>query len=160
MIAVSVVRISYNARLGSTSSTARRIVAIALLASAGCYDGEALVHAARSSAVKTRLSEVDFGNFQTTLPRDPATGVITELKLHVFGTVPRYRESEVNKQLKAEEYRVRAETLGAVRAVSRDELAEPSLTKLRARIERVMNEILAEKPVKSVGFYEVTLRQR
>jgi hypothetical protein len=127
---------------------------------AGCYDGDTLVHAARSTAVNTRLAEVDFGTFQATLPRDPKTGLYTELKLHVFGTVPRYRESEVKKQLKAEEYRIRAETLGAVRAANREELAEPNLAQLRARIERIMNEILTEAPVKSIGFYEVSLRQR
>jgi hypothetical protein len=138
----------------------KAFAAFALAAFAGCYDGETLVQAARSKAVKTRLAEVDFGTFQTTLPRDPDTSLLTEMKLHVFGTVPRYRESEVKKQLKAEEYRVRSETLGAVRAANRDELAEPSLTKLRERIERVMNEILADEPVKSIGFYEVTMRQR
>jgi hypothetical protein len=130
------------------------------LATVGCYNGDALVDAARSKAVKTRLAEVDFGTFQTTLPRDADTELLTELKLHIFGTVPRYRESEVKKQLKAEEYRVRAETLGAVRDASHEELAEPEFTKLRERIERVMNEILAEGPVKSIGFYEVTLHQR
>jgi hypothetical protein len=136
------------------------LAALALLFVTGCYDGDVLVQAARSTAVQTRLAEVDFGTFQIMLPRDPKSGLYTEMKLHVFGTVPRYRESEVKNQLKAEEYRVRAETLGAVRAANRDELAEPSLTKLRERIERVMNQILAEEPVKSVGFYEVSLRQR
>jgi hypothetical protein len=134
--------------------------AVALAATAGCYDGEALVRAAHSTAVQTRLAEVDFGTFHITLPRDPETGLMTEVRLHVFGTVPRYRESEVKKQLKAEEYRVRAETLGAVRAANRVELAEPSLTKLRDRIEHVMNEVFSDRPVKSIGFYEVTLRQR
>jgi hypothetical protein len=136
------------------------LAAIGLALCAGCYDGDALVNAARTSAVKTRLAEVDFGTFQTTLPRDPENNTHTELKLRVFGTVARYRVPEIQKQLKSEEYRLRAETLGAVRTASRDELAEPSLIKLRERIERVVNEILAEAPVKSIGFYEVSLRQR
>lgn len=136
------------------------IVGLALAVFTGCYDDDALVQAARTSAATNRLAEVDLGTFQTTLPRDPQTHTFTELKLHVFGTVPRYRQSDVTKQLKAEDYRVQAATLGAVRAASRDELAEPSLAKLRARIERVMNEVLADKPVKSVGFYEVSLRQQ
>jgi hypothetical protein len=110
--------------------------------------------------VKTRLAEVDFGTFQTTLPRAGDPHALTELKVHVFGTVPRYRVPEVKKQLKIEEYRLRAQTLTAVRQATRQELAEPSLVQLRARIERVVNEILAEAPVKSIGFYEVTLRQR
>jgi hypothetical protein len=130
------------------------------LAFAGCYDGEALVQQARSSAVKTRLAEVDFGTFQTTLPRDAETSALTELKIHVFGTVPRYRVPDIAKQLKVEEYRLRAETLKAVRHATREELAEPNLTQLRRRIERVVNEILADAPVKSIGFYEVTFHQR
>jgi hypothetical protein len=135
-------------------------LAIVGVASAGCYDGEALVQQARSSAVKTRLAEIDFGTFQTTLPRCAETSALTDLKIHVFGTVPRYRVPDIVKQLKVEEYRVRAETLKVVRQATRAELAEPSLTQLRTRIERVINEILAEAPVKSIGFYEVTLQQR
>jgi hypothetical protein len=126
----------------------------------GCYDGEALVQEARTSALKTRLAEVDFGMYRTTLPRDARTQTITELKLHVFGTVPRYRVPEIEKRLKAEEYRLRHKTLGAVRNTSREELAEPSLTQLRERIELVVNEILVDSPVKSIGFYEVSLREK
>jgi hypothetical protein len=137
------------------------VLLLAILAAcSGCYDGEALVHAARSSALKTRLAEVDFGSYRTTLPRDEKTQSFTELKLHIFGTVPRYRVHEIEKRIKAEEYRLRHETLGAVRTTTREELAEPSLTQLRERIEKVVNEILEEAPVKSIGFYEVSLRQR
>jgi hypothetical protein len=126
----------------------------------GCYDGQALVEAARSTALKTRTAEVDFGLFQTTLPRDPNTQSFTDVRLYIFWTVPRYRVPEIELQLKAEQYRVRHETLQAVRTTTPDELAEPSLTQLRERIEQVVNEILAESPVKSIGFYEVSLRQR
>lgn len=126
----------------------------------GCYDGEALVERARSSALKTRLAEVDFGMYRTSLPRDQKTQTITELKLHIFGTVPRYRVPEIEKRIKADEYRLRHNTLGAVRTTTRDELAEPSLTQLRERIEVVVNEILEDAPVKSIGFYEVSLRQK
>ncbi len=136
------------------------LTAIGLAASAGCYNGDVLVETARSTAVKTRLAEVDFGTFQTTLPRDRETKALTELKLHVFGTVPRYRVPDIKKQLRVEEYRLRAETLEAVRTATREELAEPSLTQLRQRIERIINEILTDSPVKTIGFYEVTLRQR
>jgi hypothetical protein len=135
-------------------------ILVVLAACSGCYDGEVLVQAARSSALKTRLAEVDLGLYQTTLPRDQKTQLLTELKLHVFGTVPRYRVPDVEKRLKVEEYRLRHETLGAVRTATRDELAEPSLTQLRERIEKVVNEILEDTPVSSIGFYEVSLRQR
>jgi hypothetical protein len=135
------------------------IAALLLATCAGCYDGDTLVEAARSTAFKTRLAEVDFGTFQTTLPRDRETNTLTELKLHVYGTVPRYRVPEIKKQLKVKEYRLQAETLEAVRNANRDELSEPSLTQLRKRIERILNEILTDAPVKTIGFYEVSLRQ-
>jgi hypothetical protein len=130
-----------------------------LIAMTGCYNGDALVQTAHSHAVQTRLAEVDLGSFHTTLPRDAETGAMTDLKLHIFGNVPRYRVPEVKNQLRAEEYRLRAETLSALRSSTRDELAEPNFAELRERIERVVNEILKEAPIKSVGFYEVSLRQ-
>jgi hypothetical protein len=119
-----------------------------------------LVQQARSSAVKTRLAEIDFGTFRTTLPRDRKTESFTELELHIFGTVPRYRVQEIKQQLKVEEYRLRHETLAAVRTATRDELAEPSLAQLRQRIEQVVNTVLNDAPVKDIGFYQVTLRER
>jgi hypothetical protein len=136
------------------------LLLLALAACSGCYDGKALIRAARSSALKTRLAEVDLGSYQTTLPRDPQTQLLTDLKLHVFGTVPRYRVPDVQMRLQVEEYRLRHETLSAVRTATRDELAEPNLAQLRERIEKVVNKILDDAPVKSIGFYEVSLRQR
>jgi flagellar basal body-associated protein FliL len=136
------------------------LLCLAAACGGGCYDGEALVEAARSSALKTHLAEVDFGSYRTTLPRDAKTHTITELKLRVFGTVPRYRVSDIEKRVKAEEYRLRHQTLSALRTTTRDELAEPSFKELRKRIEKVVNEILDDAPVKSIGFYEVSLRER
>ena len=124
----------------------------------GCYDGDALVTRARSTALNTHMAEVDLGTFHTSLPRDPKSGSITELGLHVFGSVPHYRVAAINRQLKIDEYRLRHEILVAVRSVTREELSEPHLTALRARIERIVNGILDEAPVKAIGFYEVTIR--
>jgi len=134
------------------------ILAIALSLCTGCYDGDAMVKEAQSVALKTRLAEVDLGKYQTTLPRDPATNRFTSLDIHIFGTVPRYRLAAVNKQLKADEYRMRHETLAAVRQSSREELAEPDFAQLRARIEKVVNNVLQDAPVKEIGFYQLTMR--
>jgi hypothetical protein len=126
---------------------------------AGCYDGEALVEHARAVALNTRLAEVDLGTYHTTLPRDPHSGLFTELDIHIFGTVPRYRVVDIEKQLKSEEYRLRHETLATLRRSTPDELAEPNLSKMRARIEKVVNGLLDKAPVKSIGFYSVRLRE-
>jgi len=137
-------------------------VALALVvgSTAGCYDGEALVARARSAALNSRLAEVDLGTFYTSLPRDPDSPSLTEIKLHIFGTVPRYRVPEIEKQLRTEAYRLRHATLTAVRRSTRDELAEPNFTALRARIEEVVNQNLVDAPVKSIGFYDIAVRRR
>jgi hypothetical protein len=134
------------------------ILAVALALCTGCYDGGEMVKQAQSIALKTRLAEVDLGKFQTTLPRDPVTNHFTALDIHIFGTVPRYRLAAVTKQLKSDEYRIRHETLAAVRKSSREELAEPDFAQLRARIEKVINDVLEDAPVKEVGFYQLTMR--
>jgi hypothetical protein len=126
---------------------------------AGCYDGEALVQHARSVALNTRLAEVDLGTYHTTLPRDAQTGLFTELAIHIFGTVPRYRVPDIEKQLKTEEYRLRHETLATLRRTTSEDLAEPNLSQLRVRLEKVVNNLLDEKPVQSIGFYSVRLRE-
>jgi hypothetical protein len=134
------------------------ILAAALALCAGCYDGNEMVKQAQSVALKTRLAEVDLGKYQTTLPRDPVTSRFTAVDIHIFGTVPRYRLAEVTKALKSDEYRVRHETLAAVRKSTREELAEPTFAQLRARIEKVVNEVLKDAPIKDVGFYQLTMR--
>jgi hypothetical protein len=126
---------------------------------AGCYNSDALVEQARSVALNTRLAEVDLGKYHTTLPRDSQSGLFTELDLHIFGNVPRYRVPEIEIQLKTEEYRLRHEMLAALRRSTRDELAEPNLTKLRTRIEKVINSMLDQAPVKSIGFFTFRLRE-
>jgi hypothetical protein len=39
-------------------------------------------------------------------------------------------------------------------------LADPDFAQLRARIETVVNSILTDAPVKSIGFYEVRFVNR
>ena len=136
----------------------RLLLPLVLGVSSGCYDGEALLKQAQSTALNASLAEVDLGEFSTTLPRDPNTGRYTSIDLHIFGTVSRSRLGDVKKQLKYDNYRLRHETLTAVRRSTRDELTDPTLAKLRARIEQVVNQVLADTPVKEIGFYQLTVR--
>ena len=132
---------------------------LALVLCTGCYEGEVLVREARSTALTTRLAEVDLGRFLTTLPRDQNNSSITELEVHLFATVPRSRVTTIKNRLKAEEYRLRHDTIAAVRAATPEELSEPSLEQLRGRIEGVVNAILSDTSVKSIGFYQIKLRR-
>jgi hypothetical protein len=145
----------------SNKSQGLRTLWLLLLAiglTTGCYDGTALLKQAQSTALSTTLAEVDLGTFQTTLPRDPTTGQFTAVDLHIFGTVPRSRLSAVQRQLESDEYRMRHETISAVRQSTREDLSDPTFTKLRARLEQVVNKVLADSPVKEIGFYQLTLR--
>ena len=45
-------------------------ISIGLFSAAGCYDGDALVQRVRDRSIRTRLEEVDLGEFRVTLPRD------------------------------------------------------------------------------------------
>ena len=143
---------------GSGTTRWIAILAMATVLCAGCYDGSEMVKQAQSVALKTRLAEVDLGKFQTTLPRDPVTNHFTSVDFHIFGTVPRYRLAAVKKQLKSDEYRVRHETLTAIRLSTREELAEPTFTQLRARIEKVINSVLEDAPIKEIGFHQLVMR--
>jgi hypothetical protein len=133
-------------------------VAAALAFSAGCYDGDALLNQAKSAALTTSLVEVDLGTFSTTLPRDPGTGIFASIDLRVFGTAPRSKLEAVEKQLKDDQFRIRHETLTAVRQSTREELTDPTFAKLRERIKRVVNKVLTDAPLKEVGFYQLTVR--
>jgi hypothetical protein len=133
---------------------------VALSLSTGCYDGEALINDVRSAALRTRLVEIDLGSYRTTMPRTRNESEATEIELHIFGTVPRYRVPAIEKVLAADGYRLRHETIAAVRKATAAELAEPDLAALRARLEKVINARLADASVKSIGFYEVRVRTR
>lgn len=128
------------------------------VAFSGCYDGEALMKEAHSAVLTATVAEVDFGKFVTTLPRDQESGNFTTLNLHLFGTVARANLSAVEKQLKGDNFKLRHETLAALRRSTRDELADPTLAELRARILKVVNQVLADAPVQDVGFYQLTVR--
>src|SRR5215212_8239208 len=116
--------LSMRARTQSGAETKRwtAILAVALALCAGCYNSSEMVKQAQSAALKTRLAEIDLGEFKTTLPRDPVTNHFTAVNIHIFGIVPRYRLAAVTKQLKDYEFRMRHETLAAVRKSTREEL--------------------------------------
>jgi hypothetical protein len=133
---------------------------VVLTSATGCYQSEALINKARSASQRTRLAEVDLGTYHTTMPTDPETNSLTELTLHLFGTVPRYRVPMIERQLQSDEYRIRHEMIAAVREATVDELAEPNLAQLRTRLEKVINKILTESPVDSIGFYSMAVDYR
>jgi hypothetical protein len=129
----------------------RAVLAAGALSLAGCYDASALVEQVRTDALRSRTDEIELGFYRTTMPRDRATNSFVEMEVRMFGTVPQYRISAIEKQMKADGYRLRAATLAAIRQTTADELAEPNLTHLRERLTLVANSVLENAPIESIG---------
>jgi hypothetical protein len=128
-----------------------------LLTCVGCYDAHALIEQIRIDALRNRLHEVDLGTFRTTMPRDPKTNLLMQMELHLFGTAPQYRIHAIEERLESEGYRIRSETLAAIRKTNGDELSEPDLTSLRNRLEQVVNNVLSDAPIKSLGIKDLKI---
>jgi flagellar basal body-associated protein FliL len=129
----------------------------AAVACTGCYDGEKILRRARNDAIKTRLEEVDLGEFRVTLPQDPKNNEMTEVVLHVFGSSVRYRIAAIKRRLEDEEFLLRQAILEAIRNTTNEDLADPRLTLLRDRLLAAVNSVLDDKPVESIGFHDVRL---
>lgn len=135
----------------------RAILALGATSFAGCYDSHALLEQVRDEALRSTTHEIDLGFYRTTMPRDRDTNALAGLELQMFGTVPQYRIPAIEKQLKADGYRLRSATLAAIRETTAEELAEPDLAHLRARLALVANTVLADAPLQSIGFEHVRI---
>jgi hypothetical protein len=135
----------------------RAVLAAGVASYTGCYDSQALLDQVRTDALRSRTHEVDLGFYRTTMPRDRETNTFVEMELRMFGTVPQYRIPAIERQLKADGYRLRSATLAAIRETTPQELAEPDLSKLRARLTLVANSVLEDAPIKTIGFEHVRI---
>ena len=136
------------------------ICALSLAVSTGCYDAKALVDQVRTDALRSQTQEIDLGLYRTTMPRDPITNTLTEIELRLFGTVPRYKIPTIQKQLKADAYKLRSDTLVAIRKTTAEELGEPDLGQLRTRLMQVANDVLADAPIQSIGVEKIRIVER
>jgi hypothetical protein len=146
-------------------TTHRRLLALvtfagAALACTGCYDTKALVEQVRTNARRSLTHEIDLGKFHTTLPRDLNRASITVLDLELFGTVPQYRIPAIEKQLKADGFKLRHDTLVAIRQTTDDELSEPNLGQLRSRLMKVANGVLEGGPIQSIGVENIRIVEK
>lgn len=123
--------------------------------SGGCYSGEEMVENVRDQVLRDRLEEVDLGTYRLTMPKNPKTTEITEVQMHVFGSTARYLRKDVMQQIEQRQFELRHKTLLTVREAKPEDFVDPDLIKLRQRLITVANEVLAESPIKQVGFYEI-----
>ncbi len=148
-------------QLSSANDRAKRCVLLGLAMIAplltGCYDGSALVEEVRRKAIRTRLVEVDLGEFRVTMPRDERTSVMTEVDIHLFGEAPRYLVSDLEEELVEKQYLVHDRAIITLRELDPRELVDPDLIALRSRLLESMNEVLTSTKISSVGFYDMRL---
>jgi hypothetical protein len=134
--------------------------ALTAIACAGCYDASALVDQVRYEALRSQTYEIHLGLYRTTMPRDPITNAITEIELRLFGTAPQYKISAIQKQLAADKPKLRYETLVAIRNTTAEELGEPDLGTLRARLMQVTNRVLKDAPIQSIGVQKIRIAEK
>ena len=134
--------------------------ALGLVVACGCYNSTALVDQVRSDALRSQTHEINLGLFRTTMPRDPITGTLTEIELQLFGTVPQYKIPAIEKQLEADGYKLRGDTLVAIRKTTAEELGEPNLGQLRTRLMQVANRVLKDAPIQSIGVEKIRIAEK
>lgn len=134
------------------------IAACLVCALAGCYDGSALVQAQTEEINLVRMDEIDIGEFRITLPRAPGGPEAGVVEFHAFGQVALRDREEVTKALELNGPEMRYRILLLVRSLTRKDLDEPKLQKLRDEIAKLANAALEKKLVKNVGFYSFTFK--
>lgn len=134
--------------------------ALSLVLSTGCYDPKALVDQVQSEAQRSQTHEIDLGLYRTTMPRDLNTGTLTEIELRLFATVPQYKIPSIEKQLKADGYKLRYDTLVAIRKTTAEELGEPNLGQVRTRLKQIANDVLEDSPIQSIGVEKIRIVER
>lgn len=128
---------------------------LAAIALTGCYNSEQLIAKTRNRAIRTRIDEVELGAFRVTLPRDDASGEMTEITVRLFGESERYKINEIEADLANRGPQIEDSAIRTLRETPREDLAEPDLRKLRSRLLAAINEELTEAPLRAIGFYEV-----
>ncbi len=128
---------------------------VGLIATGGCYNGDALVDRVRNDALRNRLEEIDLGRYAITMPRNPDTHETTEVEMQIFGSLARYKQKEVVSLLESKEPELRHGAVVAVRQSTADDFTDPDLTALRTRLLEAVNGIIGEPTVQSVGFHQI-----
>ncbi|MGL4512225.1 MAG: hypothetical protein ACRCT8_03985 [Lacipirellulaceae bacterium] len=152
--------------LGRSTPVVRRsgvwivaLLGLALAPLAGCYNGKVLVARARSHATSSRIEEIELGSFRVTLPRDNRTTHTPVVEVRLFGEAPLRTRKEIEKQIKDRAFLVNDRAMTTLRKATLEELHEPSLDRLRARLLEAVNGSLEGAPLLAVGISDYRLIQ-
>lgn len=112
-----------------------------------------MINARRDIAVLARLEEVDLGKFSLTLPQPTGSDQLAEIQFHAFGQVANRDLSKVTETIEELGPEFRHRLLMAIRQFNLSDLEESDLTMLKEKITEVVNEMLPEASLHSVGLY-------
>jgi len=131
--------------------TATLIVLLAI-ALPGCADSQAQkqqrAETPEQEKAKTQV-EVDLGEYRFKTLR-PASGATLKMSFHLHGVIDREDVEQFAQLWKTHRLRVRDQVLVTVRSSEWQELSNPDLTMLRARILWWVNKALGEEIVRKV----------
>ena len=136
------------------SSLLAGLLTLMVCISGGCYDEKALIEARKTLALRSRLEEVDLGEFRITMPKPYSELERAEVFFHAFGRVANKDLRSVNELIAKNGPELKHRLLLAVRQMHLDELKDPGLKAVRASIRKSFNATIEGDPVQTVGFYE------
>ena len=125
---------------------------------AGCYDGGELVDSRQKEIDLVRMDEIEIGEFRVTLPRADGTPGGGVVEFSAFGQVSRHDRDEAAKALEFNRSELRDRVLLLVRSLSREDLAEPKLQKVRDGIAALANSTFDKQLVRNIGFYNFSFK--
>ena len=117
---------------------------------AGCFNAESMIESRRAGALSV---EVDLGKFRISLPQPAETTAVAEIQFHAFGQVAHRNLNFVEESLEKNGPEIRHRLLLATRQLKPHEIEDPGLVSLRLHIASVLNELLPDEPLQTVGFY-------
>ena len=101
------------------------------------------------------LTEVEIGSFQ--LSNRTASGLNMHVQLGLSGTVPEALSEEFAEHSEQHKSRIRQSVLSIIRSSTQEELADPSLSLVRRKIQNQLNRLLEKKFLVDVVVTEVSI---
>lgn len=103
----------------------------------------------------TNLSEVDLGEYYITVPIENSFDMLS-IRFRVHAVVPKAKLEAITKSVVEKENRVKDQLMTVVQRIDHQELADPSMTWLKAEMIPVLNRELRSEDIRDVVFSDFT----
>jgi hypothetical protein len=116
-----------------------------------------LIETKHAKLSQAKLSELDLGEFKLT-HAGPGEGRMATVTFHLYALVPDDKLTEVTDAIPAHEKRIRDLILSTVHEAPYEDLNEPNMPTVKARITTGVNRILSSVEVRDVVFSTLSTR--